>query len=284
MNVYALDMQKEFGTKGGTLTCMLADYPWDGPEQAPEWKRPAVIVVPGGGYGGVSKRESEPIALEFLSRGFQVFILHYVRGGEKGYQYPEQLIELGVAVDYVKRNAQKLFVNKDEIFVVGFSAGGHLTANLAVEYASVAKKAKKELDCKPTAIGLGYPVISKIHGHEGSYKNLLYGYNEEEQRELLKTLNLDEAVTNDTVPAFIWTTATDSGVPADNAIRYALALDKCGINYELHVYPRCDHGASTGKLEINTIFDWQTTADLCRVQRWLDDCVSFFRLFCVEKF
>lgn len=180
---------------------------------APDWKRPAVIVVPGGAYWGVSKREGEPVASQFLARGFQTFILTYLCSPD-GVSYPEQLIELSAAVDYVKKHAAEYNVNADEVFVVGFSAGGHLTADLAVEYASVKEKSGLELDCRPKAVGLGYPVISSKAGHEDSYINLLSGYTEEARGELMKSLDLDQEVTDDTPPAFIWTTSTDTCVPS----------------------------------------------------------------------
>ncbi|MBE7068864.1 MAG: alpha/beta hydrolase [Clostridiales bacterium] len=284
MKTYTVDLQKEYGLKGGKVDCYLVDYPGDVREQFPDWKRPAVIVVPGGGYGMVSKREAEPVALNFLARGFHAFVLYYTVGGENGLPYPEQLIELGATVDYVKKHADEFEINKDEVFAVGFSAGGHLTANLAVEYKTVGEKAGQPLDCKPTAVGLSYPVISKIHGHQGSYENLLYGYSDEAKAELLKTLNLDEAVDETTAPAFIWTTAKDTCVPPDNALRFALALDKYGIDYELHVYPRCNHGKSTGDLEINYYTGENGTIDDHRkIAQWLENCASFFRMYCKEK-
>jgi acetyl esterase/lipase len=252
------------------------DYPWDG-EVNPDWKRPAVIVVPGGGYGMTSKREGEPIATAFMGRGFQTFVLWYLTAPD-GVHYPEQLLELSSAVDYVKKHAKELNVNADEIFVVGFSAGGHLTGNLAVEHQNVSEKVGVALDCKPTAVGLCYPVITDLHGHFGSYVNLLQEYTEEAKAELLKTLRLNEAVSEYTPPAFIWATADDGCVPADNALRYALALADKGIDYELHIYPHGAHGAATGSLEINA-----PAEGLARIAHWLDDCAAFFRLYTVEK-
>lgn len=279
MKIYKIDLKKEYELQGGTLDCMLVEFPFDSTVQAPNWKRPAVIVVPGGGYGFVSKREGEPVALEFLRRGFHAFILTYVVGGENGYSYPEQLLELSAAVDYVKKHAKEWRLNEKEVFVIGFSAGGHLTANLAVEHQNVSQKYGKALDCKPMAVGLSYPVISSVHGHRGSYENLLYGYSEEAKAELLKTLNVNEAVSEHTPPAFIWTTAEDTCVPPDNALRYASALDKQGINYELHVYPRGEHGLSTVGDEINV----NLQPAVKKAAKWLDDCASFFRLYCEEK-
>ncbi|MFQ9737359.1 MAG: alpha/beta hydrolase [Christensenellaceae bacterium] len=176
MRTYKISLKEAYGIEGGQLECILCESPFDAP--APDWKRPAVIVVPGGAYWGVSKREGEPVASQFLARGFQTFILTYLCSPD-GVSYPEQLIELSAAVDYVKKHAAEYNVNADEVFVVGFSAGGHLTADLAVEYASVKEKSGLELDCRPKAVGLGYPVISSKAGHEDSYINLLSGYTEE---------------------------------------------------------------------------------------------------------
>ena len=277
MKTFTVDLKKEYGLQGGKLDCLTMDAPFD--IEMPNWKRPALIVVPGGGYGMVSKREAEPVALAFLARGFQAFVLTYTIGGENGISYPEQLIEVGAAVDYVKKNAEKLHVNKDEVFVVGFSAGGHLTCNLSVEYASVSNKAGQELDCKPTAVGLGYPVISYKNGHVYSYEQLLYGYTDEAKEELMKTLNLNEAVTVDTTPAFIWATATDNAVPVDNSIRYAQALSEKGVDFELHIYADGVHGLSTCDEEINPKGE-----HLARTSKWLDDCAAFFRRYIKETF
>ncbi len=277
MKAFTVDLRKEYPfLQGGELACLTADYPYDGDDEG-WWKRPALIVIPGGGYGMVSKREGEPVASAFFAKGFQTFILTYLCQPE-GARYPEQLFEAAAAVDYVKKNAKALRVNPDEIFVVGFSAGGHLTGNLAVEWQAVSKKAGAQLDCKPTAVGLCYPVISKIHGHQGSYDNLLYGYSEEEKQALYPIVNLNEAVTKDTPPAFIWATAEDDAVPADNALRYALALDERGISYELHIYPRGQHGLSTGSVEVNA-----DHSDLPRISRWVDDCAAYFRIFVKER-
>ena len=279
MNVKLVDLKAEYPfLAGGKLECITGAYPFDfGDPKA--WKRPAVVVVPGGGYGMVSKREGEPIAHAFLAKGFQVFILTYLVECD-GVRYPEQLFELAAAVDYVKKNAEAFSVNPNEVFAVGFSAGGHLVGNLAVEYQNVAEKAGVNLDCSVSAVGLSYPVITSNHGHLGSYQNLLSGYTDEAKAELCKTLNLDEAVSEHTPPAFIWATANDTVVPADNAIRFGLSLARQGIEYELHVFPEGAHGLSTGSREVNT-----GSEDILRkVSVWIEDCASFFRRYTIEKY
>ena len=279
MKTYSINLAQHYPwVLGGQLDCLLMDYPFDNGDEK-SWKRPAVIVVPGGGYQMVSKREGEPVATAFLARGFQTFILRYLVESD-GVRYPEQLLELASAVDYIKKHADEMNVNEDEIFAIGFSAGGHLVGNLSVEHQSVSQKAGVLVHCKPTAVGLIYPVISQINGHQGTYDSLLNGYSEIAKAELYKTVNLNEVVSQDTPPAFICSTAEDSGVPPCNAIRYALALNEQCIPYELHVYPHGHHGLSIGSKEINTI----VPCALEKYANWVDDCASFFREFVKEPF
>ena len=277
MKLFTVDLHKEYNfLQGGTLECLVSENPFDA--GAENWRRPALIVIPGGGYAMVSRREAVPVASAFFAKGFQVFILKYLTV-EDGICYPEQLLEAAAAVDYVKKNAKALHVNPDEVFAVGFSAGGHLTCNLAVEHQNVSAKIGVALDCKPTAVGLAYPVISRKYGHCGSHDNLLHGYTDEAKAELLKTLNLDEAVSEHTSPAFIWSTTDDQIVPIENSLRYAMALTEKGIAYELHVYPKGPHGLSVGDYEVNPGID-----ECKRVAVWVDDCAAFFRRYTEEKF
>lgn len=275
MKYQVIQLKELYNLQGGTLSVIAADIPFD--ISTSEWKRPAVIVVPGGGYGMVSKREAEPIAFSFLAKGFQTFILDYLVAPAA--RYPEQLLELACSVDYVKNNAQAFGVNPDEVFVVGFSAGGHLSANLSTDYMQAVQAYGAPLNCQVTAAGLSYPVITKKKGHLGSYENLLNGYSDEQKEQLLQKLNLNEIVSKSTAPAFIWATATDVVVPPSNALRYALALDDLEIPYELHIYPQGIHGLSTCDAEINPY-----GPHLKKVSKWVDDCAQFFRLFVKEPF
>ncbi len=278
MKTFTLQLKEEnYPVSGGTLTAILADEPFDAPN--PSWKRPAVLVIPGGAYAMTSKREGEPIALDFLSRGFHAFILHYQTVND-GIQYPEQLLELVSAVDCIKKNADAWRVNPDEVFVIGFSAGGHLVGNLSVAYQDIEAIAGCKLDCKPAGIGLGYPVISQKYGYTGTHDNLLNGYTEEAKAELYPRVNLDEAVTEQVPPTYLWATATDQVVPVKNTLCYALALAEHKVPYELHVFTEGAHGISSGSAEINS---WQiATAKATRV--WIDECANFFRRFVKEEF
>ena len=270
-----VNLKYYYKVAGGKLKPYIIECPVDDEKK---WLRPAVIVVAGGAYSHVSKREGAPVACHFLARGFQAFVLEYLTATD-GVCYPEQLHELAAAVDYLKSHCGEYHINKDEIFVIGFSAGGHLTANLAVDYSAVSLTVGEKLDCKIAAVALGYPVISAKLGHTRSHENLLAGYSEAEKLNLIDRLNLDKAVTEKTVPAFIWTTAADGAVPAVNSLKFACALAENNIKYELHVYPEGDHGSSTCDFEVNA----ECNA-LRKNSQWIENCIGFFRLFTVEKY
>lgn len=275
MKVKSVNLKEEYGVKGGVLDCIAMDFPFDAPTP---WKRPAVIVVPGGGYAMCSRREGEPIAIEFLARGFQVFVLWYLNSLE-GVAFPEQLTEIACAVDYVKKHAEEFSVNPDEIFPVGFSAGGHLTASLACLHGEVETLSGLSLDCKPTATGLCYPVIYES-GHVGSFVNLLQGYPEEEKAALKKQLSLHERVNADTPPAFIFSSTEDATVPPKNAMLYAMALAEHNVPFELHVYPKGAHGLGNCNKEMSAHYG----DAIEQSKAWMDSCAAFFRLFTEEQF
>ena len=268
-----IDLKKTYPVKGGVLEAICADNPWDYGHE--EWRRPAVIVVPGGGYWFVSKREGEMVANEFLARGYQVFILHYLCRPQGAF-YPEQLIELSCSIDHIRKNSKEYNVNEKEVFALGFSAGGHLVADLSNEYSAVPDIAGIMLDCRPTAVGLSYPVIDR---HDESFDNLLFGYEKDVAERLKNELELTKRVTENTSPTFIWATSDDNYVSVGNSLRYALALADKSIPFELHVYKKGVHGLSTGSLEINEQSD-----GLRPLSDWISDCARFFRSYCVEKY
>lgn len=257
---------------GGELRSYAISEPFDIHNE--EWRRPALIVCPGGNYIAISAREGEPVAMDFVSRGFHVFVLNYLCKPDKA-TYPEQLLELACSVDFVKRNSDKYNINPDEIFVLGFSAGGHLAGNLAVNN-GVVDKYYKNLDCSVRAVALCYPVVSPEYGFDETHNNLLNGLTD---KQLVFETSLDKQVSSKSVPSFVWTTAEDDLVPCINAMKYAEALASNGIDFELHVYPHGRHGMSTCTQEIN-----HDGAFLKNNRRWVDECAEFFRTYCIEKY
>lgn len=212
------------------------------PEMPHNQVRPAVIICPGGGYGYRSDREGEPVAMRFLAGGVHAFILDYSVAPAR---WPTAALELAAAVKWVRENAQRLGVYKDQVYIMGFSAGGHLCASLGTLWNEPEFEDALGGDAKawrPDGMLLCYPVITFLeHGHQGSRFNLL---GEGSSRELAERFSLELRVTPDTVPAFIWHTGTDGAVPVENALMFASALRKHKVPFELHVYEQGPHGLS----------------------------------------
>lgn len=213
-------------------------------EVDPARRRPAIIVCPGGGYNMLSFREAEPIALEFMARGYAAFVLNYEVAPVR---YPAALLQLSAAVAVVRRRADEFGVDPDAIAVTGYSAGGHLTASLGCFWNKPFIAEKLGLapgENKPNAMVLGYPVIigDGPFANKGSIDNLLGADATHEERE---KMSLEKCVTSDTAPAFIWHTFFDQCVAVENALEFAAALRRENIRFELHIFEDGQHGLST---------------------------------------
>lgn len=210
-------------------------------------KREAIIICPGGAYAFRSDREGEPVAIKMLSLGFQAFVLNY---SVKPATFPTSLTELAEVVKYVRKNAEKLFIDPDKIVVCGFSAGGHLAASLGVYWNSqlLSSLGLDPESIKPNALLLSYGVLSAgKYSHKESIKNLL-GPKAESKSELEK-VDLVNLVNDKVPPTYLWHTATDPLVPCENSLLFALELKKNRIPFRLNIFPKGTHGLSLGSLE-----------------------------------
>lgn len=250
-----------------TLECITHDTYRDDFKLYP---RPSVIVVPGGGYGMISKREGEPIASFYLAKGYNTFILTY---SVAPIGYPTQLLQLSATVDYLHKHAEELHVDEKAIFMVGFSAGGHLVGNFATDYINVNAKFGKQWNLSATAVCLSYPVITSALSYQGTHENLLCQYSGAERDSLMKSLNIDECVTEKTLPSFVWTTAKDDLVPPQNSLMYTSACLLHGVRCELHMYPDGWHGLSTCDEQTNDVAE----PYFAKLNGWMDLSESFFR-------
>lgn len=160
------------GIDGSTAT--FVGYCLDNSSEIdPNRKRPSVLVIPGGGYEMTSDREAEPIAMQFLAAGFNAFVLRY---SVKPSIFPVALMEAAEAMWRIRTHADEWHCDADAIAVIGFSAGGHLAANLATS-ASDDVLAAHGYDAdavRPNGLMLAYPVVtSGPLAHRGSFDALL---------------------------------------------------------------------------------------------------------------
>lgn len=199
--------------------------------------RPAIIVLPGGGYMNCSEREADPVALAYSKAGFQTFVLYYTVLEKGGWPLP--LKDYDEAVEYIFAHAKEWGVYEDKISCVGFSAGGHLAAMAATS-------AKH----KPAVAVLGYPGINIM-----SY-----------------VPHAEDSVDRKTSPCFVFGTRTDFLSPM-NMLSFLAKLSEHGISFESHIYSYGPHGYSTGEHFVQPA----ETAITPRAIHWVEDSIGFIK-------
>ncbi len=231
--------QKKFALSGGgELTVWLRDA---APAMPDAILRPGVLVVPGGGYQHVSPREGDPVALQFAAAGYHTAVLHYTVGA--GAQNFLPLRQISEAIGLLRENAAEWNILPDKIAVCGFSAGGHLALS-----AAVLSLPGGEAQHRPNAVLLGYPVISAgEYAHRGSFR-MLSGSDDPVD---WKPFSLEDKITAEVPPVFVWHTMEDETVPVENTLLLAGALRRAGVPCEVHLFQKGAHGSSISTPEVN---------------------------------
>ena len=222
-----------------TLTTMLQDV---GGEFGEIQNRPAILILPGGGYSMCSDREAEVIAYPFLHAGYQAFVLRY--SVKENRTWPNPLTDYEQAITMIREKANEWHVLPEKIAVIGFSAGGHLAACAA----TVSKE-------RPNAAILGYAAM------EQDLADLIQPGTEVPS----PTLYVD----GKTPPCFLFAARDDAVVPIHNTLNFQLALTKYGIQFESHIYAYGGHGFGTGAKNI-------AGDALCRrIPNWVYDAIGW---------
>lgn len=247
------------------------NYPYD-----IDWDmkiKPAMLIIPGGGYAFCSQREKDPIALSFMLKGYVCFSLIYSVTGD-GSQvplYPQPQLQALAALDFIKRNAEKYFVDSSKVFVVGFSAGGHLAGTLGYLHKDQELLNLlgicNDFSIKPSGLCLCYPVITlKKKTHGGSMEALT-----NMEPELIEKLSIENWVSEDYPPTFIWTTKEDQCVPIENSIMMNDVLQANNVRHKFILFPHGPHG-----LSLATDLVCEKSYDDVAV--WVDEADKFFKI------
>lgn len=227
-------------------------------------KHGAIVICPGGGYVRRAFHEGEPVAFWLNSIGISAFVLNYRVA--PFYRHPYPFMDVQRAIRYVRYHAIDWNIAPDHIGIMGFSAGGHLASTLGTHFDYGCSDAEDPIDrisCRPDAMVLCYPVITfGEYSHNGSMVNLL-GDNPSD--DMIRFLSNELHVSPDTPPTFLWHTADDQAVPVQNSLLFAEALKRCGVPFELHVYPHGRHGLGLASEEPSV----GTWTELCA--RWLKE-------------
>jgi acetyl esterase/lipase len=204
----------------------------------------AVVVCPGGGYGGLAvDHEGRQIAAWLNSFGVAAFILEYRHHG-RGYQHPAPLDDAQRAIRTVRARAAEYKVDPKRIGILGFSAGGHLASTAGTHFDAGEPSAEDPIarvSCRPDFLILCYAVIAfdEPYTHRGSQMNLL---GKDAPADLVRSLSNEKQVTKETPPTFLFHTDEDKGVPVENSVYFYLALRKAGVPAELHIFRSGQHG------------------------------------------
>ena len=186
----------------------------------------AIVVCPGGGYGGLADHEGSVYAKWLNANGVAAFVLKY-RLGSAGYRHPSMLNDASRALRIVRSRAEEWKIDSKRIGIMGSSAGGHLASTLMTHWDDGQVDSADPIErfsSRPNVGILCYPVISMgANTHAGSKKNLL---GENPSPELVTLLSSELQVKSNTPPAFIWHTFKDKGVKIENAMSFADALNK----------------------------------------------------------
>ncbi len=205
-------------------------------------KRPAILILPGGGYQYCSQREADPVAFAYLKAGYQAFVLRY--SVAEHCTWPNPLTDVEQALELI-RSREDWNVYPDKVAVIGFSAGGHLAAAAA----TMAKE-------RPNAAIIGYGVTgTDVAGCNPTAPDT--------------TAQVDR----DTPPCFVFATCSDDVVPVQNSIDFCRALADGKISFESHIYAYGPHGFSTCDSSVHEL----TTPICARTPNWVGDSIGFLR-------
>jgi acetyl esterase/lipase len=211
----------------------------------------ALLVCPGGAYVFVSAaNEGVDVARIFNALGTTVFVLSYRLPGEGWADRASvPLQDAQRAMRLIRAGAPTWGIRPDRLGVLGFSAGGHLAATLAVDHAEPVYQAVDAADlesARPAYAGLIYPVIltAGTHVHERSRDELLGAA---ASTPLAAHRSPDLRVSSATPPCFLAHAADDTSVPIENSIAMFAALRMNRIACEAHLFNQGQHAFGIGR-------------------------------------
>lgn len=217
--------------------------------------RPAVIICPGGGYLSLAEDEAEYVALQFLAKGYQAFVLNYSIGAPDA-SFPTPFLDLSTSVLYVREKANRYHIDPSKIVVLGLSTGGHVASILGTLWHTSLFPDKL---AKPDAMLLGFPILNLADFETKLLeKNPMYTHFIEMMATATlgtKTFQVSEAskwnsvdaVSEHTIPTFIWSYMTDEMVGQSQIDAFTSALTINNIHYESLILTDGQHGAVVSK-------------------------------------
>lgn len=201
----------------------------------------AIVICPGGGYGGlVREAEGHGIARWLNRHGITGVVLEYRLPGGR-HDVPR--LDAQRALRLVRANAKAWGVDSSRIGIMGFSAGGHLASTAGTRFDAgdpAATDPVERASCRPDFMILIYPVVTMGEGtHQGSKRNLL---GPDPTPELAELFSGERQVTARTPPAFLAHARDDRVVPPEHSRALHRALEEHGVPSRYLELPSGGHG------------------------------------------
>jgi acetyl esterase/lipase len=222
----------------------------------------AVLIMPGGGYNWVViDKEGYEMARWLAARGVTAFVLFYRLPHEGWAAGPDvALSDAQRAMRLIRSRAASYSVDPKRVCAMGFSAGGHLCADLLTRFDSKVYEpvdAADRLSARPDAAAPVYPVISMTApaAHAGSRKNLI-GEHASPERERAHSPHLN--VPSGAPPCFLLHAEDDASVMVDNTLMLRAALREKGVAVETHIFADGGHGFGLRLARGKTVEGWQS--------------------------
>ena len=214
--------------------------------RAPHPDGSSLLSIPGGGYGFLSvQNEGIDVAERFNADRTTVFVLTYRLPGEGwANRSLAPLQDAQRAMRLIRFRAGEFHIDPLRLGVIGFSAGGHLAADLAVSrnaatYAHVDEA--DTLSARPTFAALVYPVTTMAIGMtNGDSRDNLLGHSPSAQtiRARSPLNHVDPA----TPPSFLVHAFDDGTVSVANSLAWITACRKFNVSVEAHLFAEGGHG------------------------------------------
>ena len=237
-----LDKKDRIVEEGGSTYIYEIKTPeiWYYPSENKKENKPAVLVIPGGGYTFLSiTNEGISIAKWLNTIGIDAFMLKHRLPNNYSGQCKQVVATQDAlkAIELIKSNSSKWKIDINNIGVIGFSAGGHLAS-------SISTKGKLKIN-KPNFAILVYPVITMNINFKTMTFNSLFG--KDPDLDIIYKYSNDLFVNDETPPTILIHSNNDKGTPPENSIRYYSALRKYNIPSALHIWEDGGHGYGLGK-------------------------------------
>ena len=205
----------------------------------------SVLVIPGGGYEFIAvQNEGIDAAERFNAERTTVFVLTYrlpAEGWANRSLVPLQ--DAQRAMRLIRSKSGDLRIDPARLGVLGFSAGGHLAADLSVSSDEATYRpvdSADRLSARPAFTGLIYPVATLGTATHGGSRDHLLGLNP--SPELLAARSPERHVTGATPPSFVVAAFDDGLVPIDNSFAWVDSCRKAKVPVEAHLFAEGGHG------------------------------------------